>query len=677
MLSLWDMLVASRYPYELKYFYLGISVFVAAFLLSICILPYVIHSIWVIVKPVGKKRAVFGNKEHDYNHYRITVAIFVSVIILQVVSVIICVHAVYFLANIIAYKEFIINIKERGQDFSGYLIPSDHYILYFLEAVLEAAREALLLWGFLFLVNYICKLIVKKFYFKTFFFLLILRVGFVFVCSLRIPELIANLANNDNFKKVLLASSPFQTLAKSLRTLEISINLFLCIIFVIFLWRSIREKLNMIENRPDGQPASPFDSRINTLCDTREMRRIKKYAILYLVLLTTELILSLIQCQFPNFVVRYKDMVVEDTILLEIIFAFLTDVLSFILPILTILFIVILINSMGKYRTFQNNPPSYGSVAHNDELPHDNIPYAQSMKLTFKCILINGGIVLLIAIVITAFTSYIWFVKGNRAHVILRPGDYIRLDDKESDLYKFMNTCDTVMAERNVDREFTVFDMKEEDEEDSFTPKSCLFNQSVLFYRNPTQKTNQSKFIDNQAIISGLYWLPRGTYFNNFTTPQKLEFSVKFHPEPCYTRKLDVTGFFLTCGNMSYPQYKFSCENGSDCMLTQSGVYHISLPDDVTGQVTFSWNRPMFVGTGNPGVSYHDIEEDVRKFDVVQFENIQMRDYSDNYCSVYFVCYMAKWKAGIYCVSTFVVVVVYLSVTLLVLTFCRIKLLKC
>ena len=667
MLSLWDMLVASRYPYDLKYFYLGLVVFIAAFILSICILPYVIHSIWVIVKPAGKKRGVFGNKEHDYNHYRITLAIFVSVIILQVVSIIICVHGIYFLTNIIIYHNYIINIEEDGQVFSGYLIPSDHYILYVLEAALEAARETLLLWGFLFLVNYICKLVIKTFYFKTFFLLLILRVGFVFVCSLRIPELIANIAGNEDYKNVLLYSSPFQTLAKSLRTLEIFINLFLCIIFVIFLWRSIREKLNMIENRPHGQPASPFDSRINTLCDPREMQRIKKYSILYLVLLATEMVLSLIQCQFPNFVVRKNYTNATYTILLEIILAIITDLLSFILPILTILFIIILMNTMGRYRTLQNNPPNYGTVA------QDDIPHASVTRQTSKSLLINGGIVLIIAIVITAFTSYIWFANGNRAHIILRPGDYIRLHDKESDLYKFMDTCDTVMAERNVDKEFTVFDMKTDDEIDSFTPQSCPFNQSVLFYRNATQQTNQSKFIDNRSMLSYESWLPSGTYFGNFSVPERIDFTVNFYPEPCYIRFRDVTGFFLTCRNTSYPDYNYSCENGSNCTLTRPGVYTVSLPDDTIGEVTFSWYRPMYVGTG---VSYHDITEDVRAFEVVQFENI-VENYWEDYCHVYFVCYLAKWKAAVYTICTFVVVVVYLSAMLLLLTFCKIRLLKC
>ena len=670
MLSLWDMLLASRYPSDIKYFYLGFVVFVLAFILSICILPYVIHSIWVIVKPVGRKRAVFGNKEHDYNHYRITLAIFVSVIILQVISVIICFHAIYFLTNIIKYQTYIINIKEQGQNFSGYTIPSDHYILYFLEAVLEAARENLLLWGFLFLVNYICKLVVKDFYFKTFSVLLILRVGFVFVCSLRIPEVIANTAGNDVFKQVLLASNPFQTLAKSLRSLEILINLILCVIFVIFLWRSIREKMSMIENRPNGQPASPFDSRINTLCDPREMRRIKKYSILYLVLLTTELVLSLIQCQFPNFVVRYQDTNTVDTILLEIILAFLTDVLSFILPILTILFIIILMNSMVRIRTFQNNPPNYGALA------HDEIPFASSTKLSFKFFLINGGIVLIIATVITAFTSYIWFMNGNRAHVILRSGDYIRLHDTDTDLYKFMETCDTVLAEMNVDKEFTVFDMKRDDEVDDFTPKSCPFNQSVLFYRNASQQSKQSKFIHSQGMLTSDHWLPRGTYFGNFSGPERLDFTVAYYTEPCYIANRDVTGFLITCANGSFPKYEFSCENGSNCMLTQSGVYVIELPDDTTGQVTFSWFRPMFEGVG---VTYHDIDkaEDVRDFEVVQFENIEVKKYWENYCSVYLVCYMFKWKAAVITVCTFVVVVVYLSVMLLLFTYCKIRLLRC
>ncbi|KAI6660353.1 hypothetical protein LOD99_13940 [Oopsacas minuta] len=548
MLSLWNMLIASRYPKDPKYIYIGLAVFMISFIQSLFILPLVIRSIWIIVKPIGKKRrAIFGNQEYDYNHFRITLCIFISVVILQVISVIICIHAVYFLFNILLNEKFIITQKENEVNLSGYIIPSTHHVLYFLEAALEAARENLLLWGFLFLVNYICKLVVKTYYFKTFALLLSIRVVFVFICSYRIPELFANtLPYNPTFYEIVSSSSPFQTLAESVRTIEVLINLLICIVFVIFLWRTIRDKLRIIEQRPDGQEASPFDTLINTLCDKTEMKRIKKYSIIYLSLLITEFILNLIQCEFPNFVYRCQHMKEGNVIILEMVFAVLADILAFILPLLTILFIVILINSLSEYRSSQNNPRDYNSLDNSEALPQESLPLVSNAQSVLKAFIINSVTIVSIAVVITILTSYIWYQPGNRVHLILKPGEYIHLNERGSQLQKFMKSCDKVLAKENVEKDFTIFNIEYKNY--LITPKSCPHSNSVLFYK--TIRAPEFQIQKDQKRIQELNWYPKDSYITNITSQGSISITGSYSLYPCYTEETDLTGFDVTCDNM-------------------------------------------------------------------------------------------------------------------------------
>ena len=580
MISLWDMIISSRFPSGGSYSRIGIAVFIISLILSAGIMPLVIHSIWLIVKPIGMRRGIFGRAEHDFNHYRVTLGIFVSILILQVVTTIISIHGLFFLINMKLYSDYLVNLDNNGVDFLGYVVPSSHHVLYFIEACLEAARENLLLWGFLFLVNYICKLVVKKFYFKIFTGLLIVRVLFVFVCAYRIPELIANKLHNINssYFNVIEASSPFHTFSKSLRTLEILINVIICFYFMLYLWRQIGDRIKILDQRPDHQEASPFDTQMNTLCNRNEMLRIKKYSILYASLLISELILNLIQCQFPNFFYTYYTNDVHILTSLEMALAITTDILSFVLPLLTILFILILIRSMGEYRNRQENSRNYGSIT-GDHQAFNDLTRKAKLKLISKGILVNGFAIFVIAFLITAFTSYLWYSPGNRIHLVFRPGDYLHLDRGE--ICDYMRTCDHVSAERIKDSQFTVFDINSVPP-DFLVPRKCPNETSIVFYRNITQPEIQTVNIsisDINHITGEQFWYPNGSYFDNFNVNTTVTLLGDYLPNPCYSDKYQLTGFEVTCNNYSgtRPHVNITCEINTNknnrCNIQQTGVY--------------------------------------------------------------------------------------------------------
>ena len=688
MISLWDMLIASRFPADIKYFCIGVVVFSISLTLSLCIMPLVIHSIWVIVKPVGRKRGIFGAAEHDYNHYRITICIFIAVLVLQVIATILCIHGLFFLSNIGLYRDYLVNLKENTVEFSGYIVPSTHHVLYFLEAAFEAARENLLLWGFLFLVNYICKLVVKRFYFKSFTVLLLIRVLFIFACSYRIPELIASYLNNEENKFVGVAESisPFHTLSKSLRTLEIFVNLVICLYFIYYLWLEIRIRIKILEQRPDNQVPSPYDTLINTLCDRTEMLRIKKYSILYLCLLLAEFILNLIQCQFPNFIYKSIKSSVTNSITMEMVLAIVTDILSYITPLLTILFILVLIRTMTKSKRNQDNPMNYDSLE-NSDFEDNNLMPAARLKLYLKALIVNGSIIVVVAFVITAFTSYLWYSPGNRVHLVLRPGDFVHLDNSESQLYYFIQNCDSVKAQQNVDIQFTHFDINFVKYKTEITPGKCEFyNKSVLFYENITKpefirKDMNITFDNYDLILDQDYWYPNGTYFDNFNINMRIGFSGYYLPFPCYPAQYLLSGFQATCGNYSDTQSKdkIFCDintvSNNNCSIPQTGVF--ALHELPTVVFTFSIHRPMHMPQEGVTIySYNNITRNIKDMKLIQFLDVDLKD-SNDYCHIYLVCHYAVWKIALVVIGTFSALVVYLSVMLVLFSVCKLKWFDC
>ena len=677
MISLWDMIISSRFPDDILYFGIGIAVFGLSLMVSAFIIPLVLHSIWLIVKPMGRKRGIFGAAEYDYNHYRVTLCIFIAVLILQVITTIMCIHGLFFLSNMGLYREYLFFLMDSEAEFSGYIVPSCHHVLYFLEASFEAARENLLLWGFLFLVNYICKLVVKRFYFKIFTSLLIIRVLFVFACSYRIPELIANtVSSTSGYIQVAESISPFHTLSKSLRTLEIFINVVICIYFITYLWREISYKINILENRPDNQEPSPFDAQMNTLCDRTEMVRIKKYSVLYACLLIAELILNLIECQFPNFFYKYFSTTsISNLSLLEMIFSIITDILSFILPLLTVLFILILISSMSESKNNQNDPGNYGSIDGNNETPNN----MDKLQLITKRIIVNGSVIFVIAVVITAFTSYLWFSPGNRVHLVLRPGDYLHLDN--GDIFKFMQTCDLVTAEPNEGFQFTNFDVVKYKYD--LTPGKCLYNDSIVFYENISQPEFVHENINvtdvYYTLVNQVYWYPSGTYFDNFNKNLSISFEGDYLPYPCYYSEYLLTGFVVTCENYSGTRrnVEFSSNintvSNNQFVFPQTGVFYISNISD--SSFTFSVHRLMYKPNGGKIYSYNNIPQSVniKEMKLIQFEYVELIHPHD-FCHVYLVCHYSYWSIAIAMFGTFFLVVFYLSFMFVLVSVCNFKL---
>ena len=465
MITIWDMIVNSRYPPEDGYIYVGTIVFSLSILVSVCILPFVVYFLWDIVKPLLRRQALFRNNNHDFHQFLITLSLFVAVILLNVITVTMGIHGIYFLTQIKMNKNFIPGIREGVKDVSiAYIIPSSHYVLYFLEAALEAARENLLLWGFLFLANFVCKLVAKNFYFKTFTVLLVVRVMFVFICHFNLWELIFNRIGGEGgergeLKDLAYALIPFHTFAKLLRTFEILLNILVYIPFMFYLRQIVKEKLIEFDQRPEGQGVSIYDTWTNRLCNREEMLFIRKYMNFYTFLLIVEFLLDLIESQLPNFIVKYFfEVPLKDVIIIEMVFAVLNQFLSLCLPLLSITFIILLINSIRQKGLAQNDQQNYGSIEDEEDLSTNNSTSLRN-KLKRK-ILVNTCVISIIALTITMFSSYLWYTPGSRVHIILKPGDYIRLDDVAStSLGEFMSSCDRVTAAFNVSEQFTIFDL--------------------------------------------------------------------------------------------------------------------------------------------------------------------------------------------------------------------------
>ncbi|KAI6649905.1 hypothetical protein LOD99_6454 [Oopsacas minuta] len=658
MISIWDMIVASGYPTGELHIGIGMGVFAISLLVSLFTLPVIIFLIDMYYSRVQKVTLGGGghfdkNKQYGYDHLRIVICFLVSVIIFMLLTIVMSVHGIYFLYKMFIderYLHIVNNSQGQGgsKDLYTYVIPTSHYVLYFLEATHEAAEGNLILWGFLFLVNSINNLTGKEFYFKIFTLLLSLRVIFVFACHFNIWELIINISDfedDSTIQTLALEAYPFHTFAKLLRVVEILLSL------IIFIPLAVYMRHIMINRSNEYTDEDQHGIRRLLIPDEmrdgfkKEMKFWRKYMCGYSVFLLIYLFLNIIEGNLVGLIVSIAK---ESSNKVELLFAMsvVTDILAYIPSFSYLLFI-----AYFAYPTTKK-----GAVK------SDNREGAKRHKR--KRFLFIGFIILFSSVFCASFIGYLRFTDGDDFRIDFHPGDYILVPPPDdTQLSTFINSCDSVKISGSPSYQLTIFDSLKHYYND--TGYKDINKTRLLFYKD--YEKNQKYFNQQLNTIQPMsMWFPADTCFYDITLVDSINYTVIPFPYPCYdfhpykeTSAND--GLQVMCSGfenaMKENQETLFCTknesmgNNNNCCLHKDSVIWTNNPKPQK----FTARRPFYMG-------YNNITDysSLKNGKLIQFSN--QFPYGDKEI-FYLTCQYTPWLAVGILVSICLLMGLYLTLS--------------
>ena len=722
MISIWDMIIGGGYPEGASYFIIGICIFVISIIIALFTLPFLIYTLdkyYRLFKkiPLGPNGNIKKEKQHEFDYDRIIMIFLISDIFVLLLTIIMSAHGIYFLSDMLQYHDYLYKFTAKSNNKKSYVyvFPTPHYIVYVLQALFEAGQENLFFWGFLFLANYICKLINKPFYFKTFTFLLFIRVALAFVYNFNLWELLvySRAQENLNLEAIGLAAHPFHTFAKSNRAFWLIYSLIVFTPFAVYLHRLVSRRLNDLTNEDanligdhqsddsEDDDQVDFNQDPNVNDEKTQIKLVKRYLWLYIVFLVVNLLVAILECHFPNFAIQLAgnhenevETVTESIIALSA----LSDILSFIPSFIFLFFITIL-----GYKTAKN---IVGEQDQDEDMPEQK--YKRFLKIetykrffmvgAYKRFLMIGTIIFLFSFCCTGMIGYLRFSAGNFFQVILMPGDFIKLDKSKHTPYSsFYETCDTLEYSRTAPYLLTKFDLMSL----FYRPEYYLYgnhcpNSTGLgfyngWYQDPAEFAEQIEilFPDNIPIM----WFPAGTNFSNFTIISNskvsnniedwpLNFSYIHYPYPCYkddNSDTPNTGLQIICSN--YNQLKknplyLPCNTPNttnSCCLEQDSIIldEIENSGNTRNQFSFIATRPNHKGKGNN--LFDEIVKGKPLNEVpVSFISLKYHpnteDYDDNHCTFFIICRNSRLWASLILVGIFLSITVYLCLSIIIIS---------
>ncbi|KAI6652799.1 hypothetical protein LOD99_4185 [Oopsacas minuta] len=663
MISIWDMIVGSGYPIGKLYIGIGMGVFAISLLVSLLTLPFIIFLIDKCYSRVQKVTLGGGgrfdkDKQYEYDHFRIVICFLVGVIIFMLLTIVMSVHGIYFLYKMFIderYLQKINNYEGQGESKALYIyvIPTSHYVLYFLEAAYEAAEGNLILWGFLFLVNFISNLTDKEFYFKIFTLILSLRVIFVFACHFNIWELIINISDfedDSTIQTLALEAYPFHTFAKLLRVVEILLSLIIFIPFALYMRRLMINKSN--EDNEEDQPLllDPMKARFTT-----EMKFGRKYLRGYIVFLLIYLVLNLIECHLVSLIVSSAK---ESSKTVEFLFAMsvVADILAFLPSFLFLLFITYFAYSTTKKGAVKSDNQEFGPRRHKR-----------------KRFLFIGFIILFSSVFCASFIGYLRFTDGDDFQVDFHPGDYILVpppnDTQTTNLSTFINSCDSVKISGSPSYQLTIFDFLEYYFNDFYYKD--INKTRLLFYKD--YEKNQKYFNQRLNMITPMpLWFPGNTCFYNITLVESINYTVIPFPYPCYdafnpsNEGSANAGLRVMCLGFEDAMKKNqeilfctkneSMSNNNNCCLHKDSIIGAN---NIKPQI-FTARRPFYMGY-NLTTNYSNLKSGK----LIQFSH--QFPYSDKE-TFYLTCQYTPWLAVGILVSICLLMGLYLTLSYIIVS---------
>ena len=622
--------MSSGYPAGEGFIGIGIGMFILSLLFSLITLPIIIclvdkfYAQKLEVKLGGDK-----DKKYEIDYYRIIICFLVGVIVLMLLNIVMSAHGIFFLSKIYMNEPYLYEGLDRNM--YVYIIPSSHYVLYFLEAAYEAAEENLLLWGFLFLVNFIGKLCSKDFYFKTFTFFLAIRVSFVFACHFNIWELIMNEVEvKEEFHKFALAIYPYHTSPKILRIAEILCSMIIFSAFAIYTWILTARKMQEMD--VNGVSSPLIIRRDDEAQQITEIKFVRKYLIGYTLFLVIHLVVNIIECHFISLTVGLKDEYnMTQTILsIEMGMSIFADVLAFIPTFLFLLFITIIAFLAVKNR------------AERQEMEESQ----KSERFRKKRLFLAVPIILFCTLFTAAFIGYLKFTYGDYMQVTLHPGDYLVLNLSDDTRFsKFIRSCDCRRYEISSSPTYQLGD---------FDFLEFYYGETKYHKLNNTRILRYETYVDNNKIYhqhidvpsDPMYmWFPAKTYFN---ISESVNFTVAPYTYPCYhgftgNKSTPNDGLRILCPQNEQPKEYLNCTKNEsntnhNCSLQNDSM--IWSEDHIPFSLTA--HRPYYTGKNlNP--------DSLSSESLIQF-NYSIPYMNDSTTSnnetFYLTCHHNQWKAG-------------------------------
>ena len=669
MISIWDMVVGSGYPEDHAYIGIGMGVFVLSFLIALMTLPLLIYLIERYYTQLLKLTRRGGgrldrSRNYEYDYYRIIIFFLFGACILILLIIVMSTHGLYFMYKICIYINDLREIDhELQKNRLTYVIPSTHYVLYFLEAAYEAAEENLILWGFLFLVNFICTLTVKQFYFKIFTMVLSIRVVFVFACHFNTWEYLVNRVYDDsvkeeirsNIKSLAMAMYPFHTIPKALRVLEIMCSLIVFIPFALYIRRLIAQKLvecNLRDenNRPEERTLlRGYHLGLINAKEKVEIEFAKKYLCGYTLFLVIHLILNILDCHFIVLIVYEITHNGNNAVLaVEMVTSVITDILAFAPSFLFLLFITYFVYSTTKV---------VRQVVRQDGETE------QHQKYRYKRYRLTGLIILFCSLFCTGFIGYLRFTDGDSILIHLKNYDYILFNEsRKTDLSKFIDSCDQVDFSDYSQNQLTIFD-------------------SLTLYYDPVEGnlTDINFYEDydeipsyiNENITSGLpnfstrMWFPANTCLHDIKVEgdNSINYTLTPIPYPCYyTHEKGSVNYGLRIMCSEYEEREkqatilFCTTNTSnnccipnDSMITTNGLAAHS----------FTANRPRYKGKN----ATNNLQPKIQKNFLIEFIQPQVNvNIGERESRIFFMtCVHNYWWATGILLLIFIIMGMYLS----------------
>ena len=687
MISIWDMIVGSGYPNDLAYIGIGMAVFALSFLIALITLPLLIYLIekyytQILKLQLGAGGRLDRERSYEYDHFRIIICFLIGICILTLLIVVMSTHGLYFLYKIYIYEDYLYEINHEFQkNRLTYVVPSFHYVLYFLEAAYEAAEENLILWGFLFLVNFICKLTVKQFYFKIFTIILSIRVVFVFVCHFNIWELFVNCVayhrhvqdtTVSNIQWLALATYPFHTIPKALRVLEILCSLIVFIPFALYIRRLIAQELTECnlrdENNIPGEGAPLCGYNVNQIYvkQRAEIEFAKKYLRGYTVFLIIHLILNLLECHFISLTVYSR--VDESTdrgnnavIIVEMVISFITDILSFAPSFLFLLFITYFVYSTPKRK-----------VVREDEQDGE---LEQRRTYKYKRYTLTSVIILFCSLFCTGLIGYLRFTDGDSVFIELKKLDFILLNEtRETNLSKFVASCDQIKFSKSPQNKLTQFDFLT-----LYYARMVGNLADINFYEDYDENPF---YIDEEVIVdmpdpSERLWFPANTCLHNIQVCEvnAINYTLVPVPYPCYELNSEGSanhGLRILCSeyekrektqsSILFCTTNVSLPNNSCCIQKDS----IITPNTMEIH-RFTAKRPRYIGKN--AINSNLTLKSPKKL-LIEFNHTQVGvDVGNQNSRIFFITCLQNqlWAAGIL-ILIFLLMGTYLSVCFLCLS---------
>ena len=662
-------------------------------LISLIILPVTICLVDKFYVRKSKERSG-GDKVKKYEidcYYRITICFLVGVIILMLLNIVMSAHGIFFLSKMYMNEPYLHTNQSSDRKMYIYIIPTNHYVLYFLEAAYEAAEENLILWGFLFLVNLLSKLSSQVFYFKTFTIVLVIRVLFVFICHFNIWELAMNkFTLEDNFHKFALAIYPFHTSPKTLRVAEILCSLIVFSAFAIYAKKLTSGRMQGM----DGLSRSLLNhGNLKIEAErTAERKFVRKYLVGYTLFLVYHLVINLIECHFINLFYGLSMIEIpKELMYIEMGTSVLADVLAIIPPFLFLLLITLIAcigmkNIAGRQinevitetEEIENTTESEDYCEENEEIEEEigrielkkRKRVEEKERFRIKRLLLTTLIIVFCSTFSASFIGYLRFTDGDNMQVSLHPGDYLVINtSRNTPFSEFLKSCKRYEITGSPTYQLDAFDFLE-----YLYPMNTYELDDTRILRYKTYEENNTPLHQEIDVPSDLMrmWFPANTCFRNIS--KSVNFTVVPYPYPCYHDFIDNQGtpndgLRILCSKYDKisEEYMNCTKNDSNareqCCLQKDSIIS---SEDISFSLTAV--RPYYTGI-NPTTN-HFLEEG----SLIEFNRTipYMGENSmTNEEKFYLTCHHDKWEVGVgIVVGILVIMGLYLTVGYL----CLIKL---